>query len=803
MSGNPLFHEGTGYARKVITRLPPDSQKYDQVPQRFILPIRAHLQALGSSGEPQIDRLKRIWIPGQSGEKPTAIFDHIGFHPDLLSGLEPSTEVDTTTELFGRRLILPLQFGDMSAGALHPNLNIALALAAEELGILCGTGEGGLLPELYELANILVQWASARWGVTEESITKGAGAIIKVGQGAKSIGGELPQAKLEGLEILQILRRFKGADAISPGVHEDIYSIEDLGRQIMFLQLLRRLANVPDYVGVKIVPGRKAGAIACGVGRMNGHAIIMDGKKAGTGATPKAVADSMGYDIELAVPMVDRILRLEQHPESGISLRKKTKIVGGGGISSARDLALLMALGVDSGLIGTAAMVGAGCVKKDRCNTGKDCPAGQTNLALGVAVDIQWTKNRLVNLVRGMQGELSAILNALGLNAKELVSRRDLVYAFGDGLSDATVRSLGIKRFKQPPQVSFSGAVYWPWKQEDKKFWSKWRVEHAREVAKSGLPFKRAMGSQGPPFTSLPHTITDHIVIDPAQVTSPQQDGYREPIDLVARLGRNGQVRLSTPILLGKTDDPSEFIVAAKRTNSIVMITEHDLRGIRSLHKTNIFVELEDIRRPVADVAGIVIPDSSLKERELSDIMRDHRQRGVKLIAIKLDASDPELEEKAQRYAKQGVDTIIVDGELGLDKDSVEIAVRKVHNALQLIKEGTTSLRQECSVLAYAKNVRDSADILKLQFLGADAVFVVDALQVASEGNKNKTQSMVNWLRGSRFEMKLIAGGAGINKKTSIIGNVDQLSTINLPNELQSLIDVKPGGMEIEIQDAA
>ncbi|MBI2079196.1 hypothetical protein HYT84_00395 [Candidatus Micrarchaeota archaeon] len=799
-----------GYAEKTVARFPKDREDINKG-DRFHPRVRAHIQTLAKSAEPQIDRLKQLWIPEESGERPTAVFDLLGFHPDLRSRIDVDTSIDTSTELCGLKLRLPLEFGDMSAGALHPNLNLALAFAALEAEIVCGTGEGGLLPELYGQPRIFVQWASARWGVTEESIVQGAATILKAGQGAKAIGGELPEQKLR-LEIIRKLRKFSGADAISPAVHKDVYSIEDLGKVLSFLKLLREAAKAPPFVGVKIIPGKKAGAVACGIGRMGGNLIQLDGKKAGTGATPKVVADNMGFDIEFAAPMVDHMLRCETDTETGLPLRERVKLVGGGGITSARDLAIALALGLDATFVGTAAMIAAGCVKADVCAAGDKCPAAETNLLLAKAIDINWAKQNLINWVIGVQRELQAILKALGLtDVKHLVGRRDLLYA-NSSLSIASTERLGVTRRRESTAVYYeSNSTYWPWREEDQKFWPVWRKEHVAHLAKEGLPFKRSMGSQGPPFVTLPHTITDHLTIDVAQITNPQGDGYRQPIGSRVFLGSRGQMRVVDPILLGKPKDEHllQFAVAARRTGSLFILSEAQSKSIsaKTLEKAGL-VELEDPSTKISNTAGVILPDiinGSISKVDLSSIITIHHANGVKLVTVRLSSEDSNLTNKVDYYARAGADAIIISGELSLNNSSIELAVRRVHKALtdKKYSDGKTTLRQQCSVLAECSNVRDAADVIKLQALGADAVFVRDVAELAMESGSKDTDSLVNWKRGSRSEMKLVMGGDGLMNMTSVVGNVDILSTVNLPNNLQKQIDVEPEGMKIVRKKAA
>jgi len=73
-----------------------------------------------------------------------------------------------------------------------------LAKASSLVGTATNTGEGGMLPEERENANLLIaQYASGRFGVDEDYIRKADAIEIKIGQGAKTgSGGLLPKEKV-------------------------------------------------------------------------------------------------------------------------------------------------------------------------------------------------------------------------------------------------------------------------------------------------------------------------------------------------------------------------------------------------------------------------------------------------------------------------------------------------------------------------------------------------------------------------------------------------------------------------------
>lgn len=82
-------------------------------------------------------------------------------------------------------LEVPIMFSAMSYGSISYNAHKSLAMAAEELGILYNTGEGGLHEDFYQYgSNTIVQVASGRFGVHEDYLNSGAAIEIKMGQGS-------------------------------------------------------------------------------------------------------------------------------------------------------------------------------------------------------------------------------------------------------------------------------------------------------------------------------------------------------------------------------------------------------------------------------------------------------------------------------------------------------------------------------------------------------------------------------------------------------------------------------------------
>ncbi len=342
----------------------------------------------------------------------------------------------TTTMAYGAiDMSAPLYLGDMSFGALSGVPNIALARSADLTGIVTGTGEGGLHPEVRKCRRITVQWASARFGVDIDVLNTGLGIVIKIGQGAKpGIGGHLPGVKVSR-PISETRRIPVGVEAISPAPHHDIYSIEDLGQRIA---ALKEATGKPVFVKVGVT--NYIPYIATGIARMDADGIIMDGQGAGTGATPMVVRDNVGLPIEVAVASVHDALRRE-------GLREGFTIIAAGRVSSAEDTAKLLALGADVVSIGTAPLIAMGCIMVHKCHLGF-CPAVLTNRidehpskVLSLEIATQW----VVNMLRGWVEELKLILSAVGVSSvRELVGRRDLLVA--RKIMEDEARLMGVDR---------------------------------------------------------------------------------------------------------------------------------------------------------------------------------------------------------------------------------------------------------------------------------------------------------------------------------------------------------------------
>ena len=333
-------------------------------------------------------------------------------------------------------LNMPIMFSAMSYGSISKNAHEALARAAQKLGILYNTGEGGLHKDFYKYGkNTIVQVASGRFGVHLDYLNAGVAIEIKIGQGAKpGIGGHLPGIKV-GEDVSATRMIPIGSDAISPAPHHDIYSIEDLRQLILSL---KESTNYTKPIFVKIAAVHNVSAIASGIARAGADAIVIDGFRGGTGAAPTRVRDNVGIPIELALACVDQRLRDE-------GIRNNISIICAGSIRNSADIVKAIALGADAVCIASAALIAMGCHMCRSCSTGK-CNWGiatqKEDLVKRLNPDIAY--QRLVNLLTAWNNEIKEMLGGMGINAIDSLRGNRLMLR-GVGLNLKELEILGIK----------------------------------------------------------------------------------------------------------------------------------------------------------------------------------------------------------------------------------------------------------------------------------------------------------------------------------------------------------------------
>jgi glutamate synthase domain-containing protein 2 len=690
------------------------------------------------------------------------------------------------------RLSSPMYLGDMSFGALSGVPNAAIAKAADLTGIMAGTGEGGLLKEVAECSRITVQWASARFGVDANTLSKGQAVVIKIGQGAKpGIGGHLPGVKVT-TPISETRRIPVGTDAISPAPHHDIYSIEDLGQRILGLKEATR-----KPVFVKVGATNYIPYIASGVARMGAAGIIIDGAGAGTGAAPSIVKNNVGVPIELAIASVDSILRRE-------GLRDNFTVIAAGRVSTPEDSLKLIALGADITSLGTGALLAIGCLMVHKCHLGF-CPAILTNKisdspvrTLSFDQSVTW----LANMVRGWTEEMKLIMELMGISKLEdLRSRRDLLIHNGS-LNSETLKILGVEAQQggsspsattvAPSRAPPRGANLW----DPARSTALWEL--AGTTGKSpGEAQISSMGSIGPPFVEAPSRLTDWVVTDGAQVTRPSIDPYREEIEIVNYLAQ-GRIRLAAPFFFTHLPEnvPDNVRTIFARTASSMGLLYDDSSGRLSggMYPGRVITPAQ------APDPGSIISAVDLKGRASGASV--HREGNGKqgVLYLRIPSSTDALEwVRSNLQGLEGFQGFIIDEDEEESDLQLELSVSKLDR--DLIEK---DVRWRFDILAEGNMVRGSEDIVKLVAMGADCVGFGKAALVAVGFEDDQevvmemaklTDHLENLVVAFIKDIKLLAGAAGMSSvASSLVGNREILRTVGLDPAIRKELGIKPAG---------
>ncbi len=709
--------------------------------------------------------------------------------------------IDTTTKLaYGRiSLSAPLYLGDMSFGALSGIPNIALARASDATGVINGTGEGGLHPDVATCKNITVQWASGRFGVDIDVLKTGQGIVIKIGQGAKpGIGGHLPGSKVTG-PISRARRIPIGKDAVSPAPHHDIYSIEDLGQRIW---ALKEATGKPVFV--KIGCTNYVPYIASGVASMGADGIIIDGSGAGTGAAPSVIRDNVGLPIDLVVSWVDRILTKQ-------NLRNGFSVIAAGGVSNAEDTAKLLALGADCVSTGTATLVGLGCLMVHKCHIGF-CPALLTNKlvddptkVLSLDKSVEWTSK----MIFGWIEEFKWILRELNLNSvSELVGRRDLLRGYN--MHEETADILGVEL--DHSSKSLVGPQPIQKQIPEDEYWTPILQGELRELSGSagrnpGEAVITSMGTITAPFVAQPRSVCDWIRSDGAQVTRPSIDPYREEIETSTYLA-NGDIRLSNPIYLGRLNEEGSIQNIFSEVSSSMGLLYNSQKLIdaskTSLNSSLLIPYSEFLNNDKSGVKCITVDYNEIDKIEKLSEYDVH-------IMVRFPSNEQTIKSISSIIDKN-ISGIIIDWDLDENNDTLDLAIctSEVDNILRNTPFKTSIARNKINLLVEGSRIRGAADIFKLIGLGADAAGISKAALLSinydpkkfrndsneSNFDQDKTREKLEYtILALQKEIKLLAGAAGISSiQNSLSGNRELFRSVDLDPLIRKRLGIKAGG---------
>ncbi len=316
------------------------------------------------------------------------------------------------------RTEVPFYGGGMSYGSVSITTMLSRIKAAVALGTFCCTGEGGYPDELKPYDDhVITQVATGLFGVREETIQRVKIVEFKYAQGAKpGLGGHLLGDKVTP-GVARMREAVVGYPLFSPFPFHSVYSVEDHKKHVDWIKAM----NPKALVSVKVSTPTDVDMVAVGSYYAGAHIIHLDGSYGGTGAAPDIAKKNIAMPLEYALPKVHQFLK-----EEGV--RDRITVIASGGIRNPHDVAKAIALGADGVCTGTADLVALECIRCHKCESGRGCARGiaTTDAELMELIQLEWGKQRIVNMFLAWRRELIRILKRLGMKSiKELVGRTD------------------------------------------------------------------------------------------------------------------------------------------------------------------------------------------------------------------------------------------------------------------------------------------------------------------------------------------------------------------------------------------
>jgi glutamate synthase domain-containing protein 2 len=348
-----------------------------------------------------------IFLPAQVGRMP--LLDDAPVQSEVVLGKTAVRPVTVRT---------PVLISGMSFGALSKEAKMALAKASALTGTIANTGEGGMLDEERELADsITLQYASARFGVSDERLKLADMIEIKISQGAKpGMGGKLPGKKVTP-EIAAIRQIPVGRMAESPARHPDIHSPGDLSAKIAWL----RDITGGKPIALKFVGGRLQEDLDAIFSQEHiPDVIVIDGGEGGTGAAPTTVKDHVGLPLVYSLPRVAEYLNIH-------GLQSKVTLVAAGGLRHPGDIAKAIALGADAVYMAGAMKIALGCKYIRQCHLGT-CPYGiaTQDPRLRARLNVEEKSRHVAYFINAATAELKSIARICGKDSIHDLDKTDL-----------------------------------------------------------------------------------------------------------------------------------------------------------------------------------------------------------------------------------------------------------------------------------------------------------------------------------------------------------------------------------------
>ncbi len=318
------------------------------------------------------------------------------------------------------RISLPIYGGGMSYGSISLNVMLGRAMAAQKIGSLTSTGEGGYPDDLSPFKDsIITQVATGLFGVREETIRRARMIEFKYAQGAKpGLGGHLLGEK-NTPTVAAMREAVPGTNLFSPFPFHSVYSVEDHKKHVDWIRSIH-----PDVlVSVKVSTPSDVDMVAVGSYYAGANVIHLDGAYGGTGAAPDIAKKNIAMPIEYATAQAHEFLVKE-------GIRDEVVLIASGGIRTSEDVLKAIALGADGVVIGTAELVALDCVRCGNCERDRGCPIGiaTTDPRLSPQMTPEWVCDRICNLYKSWAASMEQHLRRLGMSdIHQLRGRWDLL----------------------------------------------------------------------------------------------------------------------------------------------------------------------------------------------------------------------------------------------------------------------------------------------------------------------------------------------------------------------------------------
>jgi glutamate synthase domain-containing protein 2 len=348
-----------------------------------------------------------------------------------------------------------------SYGSIGENYILSTGAGASMAGgSWINTGEGGVIEEhLRTGADVVAQIGPGMFGYRdehgqfswEEFGKKAAEENIKAfelkfAQGAKIRGGHLEGKKVSE-KIAQVRNVPVGKTINSPNRFPFLKNAEDALR---FVQQLQEKGGKP--IGLKLVIGQQhiLNEFFETMIRLNifPDFFTIDGGEGGSGATYKAMTDSMGLPlIPALITFVDTAYRY--------GVRNQFKVFASGKLIAPDKVAIALAIGADAVNSARGFMMANGCIMALQCHTGH-CPAGvaTTNPKLQDALVPEEKKWRVMNYIISMRFGLYTLAAASGLDSPKRFTRDHIIYKSESGRTVPLSEMFPIPDVEPLPMVS-------------------------------------------------------------------------------------------------------------------------------------------------------------------------------------------------------------------------------------------------------------------------------------------------------------------------------------------------------------